>query len=107
MKGAYGGITPASVVNGALYVSNCPAFALRAESGATIWTDSTSPFFNGYTVNLGTMQVIGATAYAACTDGTVRALNAAAGWWWADPLSALIILGYGLREARHAWAEAS
>lgn len=35
------------------------------------------------------------------------ALNAAAGWWWADPLSALIILGYGLREARHAWAEAS
>jgi len=34
------------------------------------------------------------------------ALNAAAGWWWADPLSALVILGYGLREARHAWAQA-
>jgi divalent metal cation (Fe/Co/Zn/Cd) transporter len=33
-------------------------------------------------------------------------LNAAAGWWWADPLSALVILVYGLREARHAWAEA-
>jgi divalent metal cation (Fe/Co/Zn/Cd) transporter len=35
------------------------------------------------------------------------ALNAAAGWWWADPLSALMILVYGLREARHAWLEAA
>ena len=34
-------------------------------------------------------------------------LNAAAGWWWADPLSALAILVYGLREARRAWSEAS
>lgn len=32
------------------------------------------------------------------------ALNAAAGWWWADPVSALVVLAYGLREARHAWA---
>jgi divalent metal cation (Fe/Co/Zn/Cd) transporter len=35
------------------------------------------------------------------------ALNAAAGWWWADPLSALVILVYALREARQAWAEAA
>jgi hypothetical protein len=28
-------------------------------------------------------------------------LNAALGWWWADPLSALVILVYGAREARH------
>ena len=34
------------------------------------------------------------------------ALNSAAGWWWADPLAALVILIYGLREAHHAWAEA-
>jgi divalent metal cation (Fe/Co/Zn/Cd) transporter len=34
------------------------------------------------------------------------ALNATAGWWWADPLSALVILVYGLSEARHAWLEA-
>ena len=33
-------------------------------------------------------------------------LNAALGWWWADPTSALVILFYGLREARHAWTEA-
>ena len=33
-------------------------------------------------------------------------LNAVLGWWWADPLSALVILTYGLREARHAWTEA-
>lgn len=35
------------------------------------------------------------------------ALNAAAGWWWADPLSALVVLIYGLREAHHAWREAT
>jgi len=28
------------------------------------------------------------------------ALNAAAGWWWADPLAALVIVFYALREAR-------
>lgn len=33
-------------------------------------------------------------------------LNAALGWWWADPVSSLVILVYGIREARHAWAEA-
>jgi divalent metal cation (Fe/Co/Zn/Cd) transporter len=33
------------------------------------------------------------------------ALNAALGWWWADPLSSLVILVYGVREARHAWQE--
>jgi divalent metal cation (Fe/Co/Zn/Cd) transporter len=27
-------------------------------------------------------------------------LDAAAGWWWADPLAALVIVGYALREAR-------
>lgn len=35
------------------------------------------------------------------------ALNAAAGWWWADPLSAVVVLIYGLREAHHAWREAT
>jgi divalent metal cation (Fe/Co/Zn/Cd) transporter len=28
------------------------------------------------------------------------ALSATAGWWWADPLAALIIVGYAIREAR-------
>ena len=30
------------------------------------------------------------------------ALNAAVGWWWADPLAGLVIVFYGLREGRHA-----
>ncbi len=34
------------------------------------------------------------------------ALNAVVGWWWADPLAGLVILAYGLHEARHAWHEA-
>ncbi len=48
-------------------------------------------------------MVDGALA-AAILTGVV--LNAAAGWWWADPLSALVIVIYGLREAHHAWSEA-
>lgn len=35
------------------------------------------------------------------------ALNAAVGWWWADPVCALVLVVYGTREARHAWQEAS
>jgi len=51
------------------------------------------------------VTVIDGALAAAVLAGVL--LNAAAGWWWADPLSALVILVYGLREARHAWVEAS
>lgn len=51
------------------------------------------------------VTVIDGALAAAILFGVV--LNAVAGWWWADPLSALVILVYGLREARHAWAEAN
>jgi len=30
-------------------------------------------------------------------------LNAAAGWWWADPLAGLEIVYYGIKEGREAW----
>ena len=32
-------------------------------------------------------------------------LNALFGWWWADPLAALVIIYYGLREGIHALHE--
>jgi divalent metal cation (Fe/Co/Zn/Cd) transporter len=50
------------------------------------------------------VTIIDGALAAAVLLGVV--LNAAAGWWWADPLSGLVILVYGLREARHAWLEA-
>ena len=34
-------------------------------------------------------------------------LNAALGWWWADPLSAFVIVYYGIREGRAALREAT
>jgi divalent metal cation (Fe/Co/Zn/Cd) transporter len=34
-------------------------------------------------------------------------LNAAFGWWWADPLAGLVIVFYGLLEGYHAWIEAN
>jgi divalent metal cation (Fe/Co/Zn/Cd) transporter len=34
-------------------------------------------------------------------------LDTAAGWWWADPATAVAILVYACREAHHAWLEAN
>ncbi len=50
------------------------------------------------------VTVIDGSLAAAVLAGV--ALNSALGWWWADPGSALVILVYGTREARHAWHEA-
>ena len=44
-------------------------------------------------------------AYLAASVLVGLALNAAFGWWWADPLSASLIVFYGVREWRHAWDE--
>jgi len=33
---------------------------------------------------------------------TGLALNAALGWWWADPIAGYVILFYGLKEGRAA-----
>lgn len=30
-------------------------------------------------------------------------LNAALGWWWADPVAGLVIAGIALNEGREAW----
>jgi divalent metal cation (Fe/Co/Zn/Cd) transporter len=31
-------------------------------------------------------------------------LNAAFGWWWADPLAGGVVVFYAIREARHIFA---
>jgi divalent metal cation (Fe/Co/Zn/Cd) transporter len=51
------------------------------------------------------VTVIDGALAAAVLVGVV--LNTTAGWWWADPVSALVILAYGLRESRHAWEQAA
>ena len=43
------------------------------------------------------------TLVDACLAGAVLVgltLNAALGWWWADPLAGLVIVGYAIHEAR-------
>ena len=32
-------------------------------------------------------------------------LNAAVGWWWADPVAGLVIVYYAVREARHIFTD--
>jgi divalent metal cation (Fe/Co/Zn/Cd) transporter len=42
-------------------------------------------------------------AYLATAVLAGLVLNAAAGWWWADPVAGLVVVGYGIREARNAF----
>jgi divalent metal cation (Fe/Co/Zn/Cd) transporter len=47
------------------------------------------------------------TLVDACLAAAVLAgltLNSVLGWWWADPLAGLVIVGYALREARNTLA---
>ena len=44
-------------------------------------------------------------AYLAATVLLGLVLNAAFGWWWADPIAALVIVFYGFKEGLHAWSE--
>jgi divalent metal cation (Fe/Co/Zn/Cd) transporter len=45
-------------------------------------------------------------AYLAAAVLLGISLNAAFGWWWADPLAGLVIVVYGIKEGRHTLAEA-
>lgn len=47
------------------------------------------------------VTLIDALLAAAVLAGLV--LNAALGWWWADPLAGLVIVYYGFKEGRTAW----
>jgi divalent metal cation (Fe/Co/Zn/Cd) transporter len=47
------------------------------------------------------VTLIDALLAAAVLAGLV--LNAALGWWWADPLAGLVIVYYGVKEGWHAW----
>jgi divalent metal cation (Fe/Co/Zn/Cd) transporter len=48
----------------------------------------------------GRVTLVDAILATAVLSGLV--LNAAAGWWWADPLAGYVIVFYGVREARAA-----
>ena len=45
-------------------------------------------------------------AYLAASVLVGIVLNAAFGWWWADPVAGFVIVFYGFKEGRHAWGEA-
>ena len=42
-------------------------------------------------------------AYLSASTLAGLAANAVFGWWWADPIAALVIAGVALREGREAW----
>jgi divalent metal cation (Fe/Co/Zn/Cd) transporter len=51
------------------------------------------------------VTLVDAALAAAVLVGLV--LNAAAGWWWADPLAGFVLVVYGIREGRSALRTAS
>jgi divalent metal cation (Fe/Co/Zn/Cd) transporter len=53
------------------------------------------------TMGEGTQNILCAYLSVAVLAGL--ALNAAFGWWWADPLAALVIAGVAVREGLEAW----
>ena len=44
-----------------------------------------------------------ACAYLSFTLLLGLVLNATVGWWWADPVAALVMVPWIAREAREAW----
>ena len=48
------------------------------------------------------MTLVDAALAASVLAGLV--LNAAFGWWWADPVAGFVLVGYGLKEG---WATLS
>ena len=53
----------------------------------------------------GRVTLVDAYLAAAVLVGLI--LDSLFGWWWADPIAALIIVYYGVREGWHAWHEAA
>jgi divalent metal cation (Fe/Co/Zn/Cd) transporter len=57
----------------------------------------------GHAVLLTESRVTLVDAYLAGAVLVGLILNAAVGWWWADPVASLVIVYYGLREGLAAW----
>lgn len=58
---------------------------------------------NPVLVKEGFVTLLDALLATAVLAGLV--LNAAAGWWWADPLAGLVIVYYGFKEGKEALSE--
>jgi divalent metal cation (Fe/Co/Zn/Cd) transporter len=56
---------------------------------------------NPVLVTEGRVTLIDAVLATAILVGLL--LNALLGWWWADPLAALVVVGYAVREAVHVF----
>jgi divalent metal cation (Fe/Co/Zn/Cd) transporter len=95
-RGSHAGHSTAGIVWLALTV--CAMLALAAAK-----RDTGRRLANPVLATEAHVTLIDAAVAAAVLTGV--ALNAVAGWWWADPASATFIFLYAAREARHAWQE--
>ncbi|MGO9177952.1 MAG: cation transporter [Candidatus Limnocylindrales bacterium] len=79
----------------------CAAMLLFAYGKAT----TGQALRNAVLATEGRVTLIDAVLAGAVLVGLV--LNAALGWWWADPMAGFVIVVYGVREGRAAWQRAA
>jgi divalent metal cation (Fe/Co/Zn/Cd) transporter len=98
VRGLLGGHEPEAswvgiALSAATLVTMPPLAMAKARVGARLQSAATT--------GEGRQNMLCAYLSAALLVGLVS--NAALGWWWADPATALLIAGVALREGRQAW----
>ncbi|BCJ28532.1 hypothetical protein Asera_26400 [Actinocatenispora sera] len=96
VEGARPGHSPAGIGWTALTAAVMFALATgKARTGAALG--------NPVLATEGRVTLVDAILAIAVLAGLV--LNAAAGWWWADPLAGYVLAGYATREVRTIWRD--
>jgi divalent metal cation (Fe/Co/Zn/Cd) transporter len=94
------GTHPATSVGGIIWIAATFLAMLLLASGKRV---TGRQLQNEVLLTEGRVTLVDAYLAGAVLLGLV--LNALFGWWWADPLAALVIVYYGIREAMHALHE--
>jgi len=96
------GVRPAPSVSGIVWLALTVAAMLLLAGGKHVTGQQL-----GSPVLMTEARVTLVDAYLAAAVLVGVGLNSALSRWWADPLSGLVIVYYGFREARAAWQHAS
>lgn len=96
------GTHPATSVGGIIWIAATFIAMLLLASGKRV---TGRQLQNEVLLTEGRVTLVDAYLAGAVLLGLV--LNALFGWWWADPLAALVIIYYGIREAIHALHESA
>jgi divalent metal cation (Fe/Co/Zn/Cd) transporter len=95
------GVRPAPSISGMIWLALTVAAMLLLAGGKHVTGRQL-----GNPVLMTEARVTLVDAYLAAAVLVGVGLNGALGWWWADPVSGLVVVYYGFHEAREAWHHA-